>query len=188
MNTTTTPDRIWNPVQRDAVTFLEPSASTGGARTVALLEVAPGGQVTPHSHNDYTESFRVVEGELTVTIDGRVQRAESGDEATVSAGAVHSWRNDGSATALAEVTLIPGQPGFELALRVAYGLARDGLVMANGMPRNPLHLALLLRWGGGRLAGPLSVLWHVAGPLAWIAERRGIGDELRARYGVPAGG
>ncbi len=39
--------RIVNPVQNGAVTWLATSEETGGERTLAELEVAPGGQVTP---------------------------------------------------------------------------------------------------------------------------------------------
>ena len=44
----TNPRRIYNPVQRDAATFLRTSAETGGKLTLIELEVAPGGVVTPH--------------------------------------------------------------------------------------------------------------------------------------------
>ena len=43
------PRRIQNPVQGDAVTFLETSAESGGARSLLALEVMPGGRVTAHS-------------------------------------------------------------------------------------------------------------------------------------------
>ncbi len=46
----------------------------------------------------------------------------------------------------------------EIALRVAYGLAADGHALRNGLPRNPLHSALLLAWGDGRLPGAHAML------------------------------
>ncbi len=154
--TQTSSRRIENPHQGDAVTFLETSAETGGERSVNELEIAPGGRVTPHSHLGYSEHFRVLSGRVTVELDGVRRELEPGDEELVRPGALHAWSNTTGETAVARVELRPGQPGFELALRVVYGLARDGRVLANGMPRNVLHTALLLTWGAvyaGILAG-----------------------------------
>ena len=122
------PRRIYNPVQADAATFLETSDETGGARTLIELEVAPGGKVTPHYHLTYSERFKLIEGRLTVEIDGVRHELEPGDEAVVAPGSLHAWRNPGAERSIAHVELRPGSPGFENALRVAYGLAADGLV------------------------------------------------------------
>ncbi|MDA0138645.1 cupin domain-containing protein [Solirubrobacter deserti] len=139
--------RIVNPVQGDAVTFLETSAESGGERSLAELEVAPGGSVTPHYHLSYTERFMILRGRLNLVIDGEQLTLGPGEEATVPIGALHAWSNESAEPAVAHVELRPGQPGFETSLRVAYGLAADGRVLKNGMPRNPLHAALLLEWG-----------------------------------------
>ena len=119
------PRRIYNPVQRDTATFVETSEETGGARTLAELEVAPGGKVTPHYHLTYSE---------------------------------------------------------RKALRVAYGLAADGRVLGNGVPRNPLHLALLLEMGEVRLPGAYAALERALGLLARLARWRGADRELERRY------
>src|SRR5688572_5139169 len=69
--------RIENPVQGDAVTFLERSAR----RTFGLLEVAPGGKVTPLYHRSYTERFKVISGRLDVMLDGERRTLAPGEEA-----------------------------------------------------------------------------------------------------------
>ena len=143
------PRRIYNPVQRDAATFLETSEETGGTRTLVELEVAPGGKVTPHYHLTYR---------------------------------LHAWSNPGAERSVAHVELRPGSPGFEKALRVVYGLAADGLVRGNGVPRNPLHAALVLEMGELRLPGAYAPLQRVLGLLARVARRRGIDRELERRY------
>src|SRR3712207_4643731 len=93
------PRRIYNPVQRDAATFLEMSEETGGARTLAELEVAPGGKVTPHYHLTYSERFNVLEGRLTVEIDGVRRELGPGDEAVAVPGSLHAWSNPGARSA-----------------------------------------------------------------------------------------
>jgi mannose-6-phosphate isomerase-like protein (cupin superfamily) len=178
--------RIHNPVQRDAATFLETSEETGGARTLVELEIAPGGRVNPHAHMTYTEYFAVHRGRLTIRVDDAEVHLGPGDEAIVPAGAVHSWANEGETRATAVVELQPGHAGFEKALRVAYGLAADGLVSRRGVPRNPLHTALLLDWSEGRLAGSSALLGRPLALLARLAHARGVDRELERRYGIAA--
>jgi mannose-6-phosphate isomerase-like protein (cupin superfamily) len=174
--------RICNPVQRDAATFLETSEETGGARTLAELEVAPGGKVTPHYHLTYSERFKVLEGRLTVEIDGVRHELGPGNEVVAAVRSVHAWSNPGEDRSVAEVELRPGSPGFEKGLRVAYGLAADGLVLKNGVLRNPLHAALVLQMGEVRLPGVYAALERVMGLLALVARWRGVERELERRY------
>lgn len=174
--------RIVNPVQRDAVTFLETSDESGGERTLAELEVAPGGKVTPHYHLSYTERFRVLEGSLSVHIGDARLVLRPGEETTVPIAALHAWANEDAERAVAHIELRPGQPGFETSLRVAYGLAADGRVLKNGVPRNPLHAALLLDWGDLRLPGAYALLEYGLRLLARVARRAGIDRKLQQRY------
>jgi mannose-6-phosphate isomerase-like protein (cupin superfamily) len=174
--------RIYNPVQRDAATFLETSEETGGVRTLAELEVAPGGKVTPHYHLTYSERFKVLEGQLTVEIDGVRHKLEAGDEALAAPRSLHAWSNPGSERTVAHIELRPGSPGFEKALRITYGLAADGRVLKNGVPRNPLHAAVLLEMGEVRLPGAYGVLERVLGLLARVARWRGVDRKLERRY------
>ena len=176
------PRRIYNPVQRDAATFLETSEETGGARTLVELEVAPGGKVTPHYHLTYSERFKVIEGRLTVEIDGVRRELEPGDEAVAAPGRLHVWSNPGAERSVAHIELRPGSPGFENSLRIVYGLAADGLVRGNGVPRNPLHAALVLEMGEVRLPGAYAALQRVLGLLARVARWRGVDRELERRY------
>ena len=174
--------RIYNPVQRDAATFLETSEETGGERTLAELEIAPGGKVTPHYHLAYSERFTVLEGRLIVEIDGVRHELGVGDQAVAAPGSLHAWSNPAQERSVAHVELRPGSPGFEKGLRVAYGLAADGLVLKNGVPRNPLHTALMLEMGEVRLPGAYAALGRILGLLAHLARWRGIDRELERRY------
>jgi mannose-6-phosphate isomerase-like protein (cupin superfamily) len=176
------PRRIYNPVQRDAATFLQTSEETGGARTLAQLEVAPGGKVTPHYHLAYSERFKVLEGQLTVDIDGVRHELEAGGEAVAAPRSLHAWSNPGAERSVAHIELRPGSSGFEKALRVTYGLAADGRVLNNGVPRNPLHAALLLEMGEVRLPGAYAALERVLRLLARFARWRGVDRDLERRY------
>ena len=55
-------------------------------------------------------------------------------------------------------------------------------MLKNGVPRNPLHTALVLELGQLRLPGGYGVLQRALGLLARVARRRGIDRELERRY------
>ena len=175
--------RRWeNPVQGDVATLVESSAETGGERTVLELEVAPGGGNILHRHRTYAERFRVRSGQLWVEVDGHGRILGPGEEAVAHVNALHRWSNAGRDRAVAEVELRPGHAGFEAALRIAYGLARDGKVRKDGSPRNPVHLALLLELSEMQLPGARRVGAAPLRLIAAIARRRGVLRELDARY------
>jgi mannose-6-phosphate isomerase-like protein (cupin superfamily) len=176
------PRRIENPVQGDAVTFLETSAESGGERSLLGLEVRPGGRVTPHFHPSYSEHFFVREGRLTVEVGDSRRELGPGDDAAVSAGARHTWRNEGSEPVLVDVELRPGHSGCEDSLRMLFGLAADGRVMSNGRPRNPCHTALLLDCADARLPRAQPAFGPGLRLLSALARVTGIERRLRRRY------
>src|SRR4051794_23333329 len=182
MSTTTASRRIYNPVQKDAAIFLETAEETNGTRTLLQVELAPGGGNGVHKHLEFAEHFEVLEGALTVHLDGIDHHLSPGDNAVVAAGRLHCFKNAADTTTVFRVELRPGHRGFERALQIAYGLAEDGLVRRDGTPKNLLHLAVLATQSGTRVAGPLRVLEPIFGLLASIARRRGIDRELAQKY------
>jgi hypothetical protein len=80
------------------------------------------------------------------------------------------------------VKLRPGHGGLEKAIKVAYGLAGDGMTTANGAPKNPYHLALVFEWGEDRLPGVFALAQPVFRILAKWARRKGIDRDLEDRY------
>ena len=174
--------RIHNPVQRDWVTFLETSDETAGRRTVVHLLVAPGGGTLLHTHRSYAERFAVLDGTLGVQVGKRVSVLARGESATAPAGEPHRWFNPGTRPARVLVTLTDGHAGFEQALRVAYGLARDGLVDCRGVPRSLSHLAVLLELSDTEPTGAGRLLAPALRALARRARAEGVERELVSRY------
>jgi quercetin dioxygenase-like cupin family protein len=144
--------RIYNPVQKDAATFLETSEETGGERTLIEIEAAPGGGTAPHYHKTYAEHFEVLRGVLEVRVGDDTHTLMPGHKAVAPINTLHRWHNATEEPVVFLVELRPGHSGFEKALTVAYGLAGDGLASANGLPKNPYHMTLLFEWGEGRLS------------------------------------
>ncbi|MGH3090401.1 MAG: cupin domain-containing protein [Rubrobacteraceae bacterium] len=174
--------RHYNPVQKDAATFLEMSEETDGERTLAVVEVAPGGGTTPHYHKTYSEGFEVIEGSLEVLVGEEARVLRAGEKAIVPKNTLHRFHNatDETVTFLCEMR--PGQPGFEKTIMVAYGLARDGLTRSDGIPKNLYHMALLLEWAEIRVPGIFTIIAPIMRLLAKRARRKGIDKELEARY------
>jgi len=182
--TIATAREIYNPVQRDRVTFLKTADETGGELTLLEMEVAPGGGNSLHIHTTYSERFAVIEGELGVQIGKQQHVLRPGETGIVPAGAVHRWYNPSTRPARIYVELRPGHAGFEQTLRIGYGLATDGHTNAAGIPKNLLHLAVLVQMSDIKLVGPIGVLTPLFGLLARIARRRGVEADLQARYGA----
>lgn len=175
---------IENPVTGERFTFVETSHGNGGARTIGDLEVRPGGGVPTHRHANHDERIEVLEGEIEVTVGGRRQRLGAGEHAVIARGQVHAWRNPSPDRTLRfRGTMTPGNPGFELFLRVLFGLARSGEVGRRGLPRRLSDLALLTEWDPSVLAGPLLLLSPLMRLLARRARARGRATELLARFG-----
>jgi quercetin dioxygenase-like cupin family protein len=175
---------IENPVSGERATWIESARDNGGVRTVGDVEVEPGGGVPTHRHGQHRERIVVLAGEMEVTVRGTVRRLSAGESVVVEPGAKHAWRNPSADRKLAfRGEMVPGHPGFETALRVVFGLGRDGELRASGIPRRFTDLALLAEWdpslfavGPRRLLGPL---------LRWYARRpasRARGATLLGRY------
>ncbi|MGH3147548.1 MAG: cupin domain-containing protein [Rubrobacter sp.] len=174
--------RIYNPIQKDYATFLETSEETGGERTLIEIEVAPGGGTTPHYHLTYAEHFEVISGALEMMVGGETRTLTAGEKSVAPKNTLHNFHNATDKPTTFLVEFRPGHGGFEKALRVAYGLASDGLSNSKGLPKNLYHTALLFEWGEGRMPGLFGVLEPVFRLLAKRARRKGIDRELEAKY------
>lgn len=174
--------RYYHPGQNDYATFIETSEETGGVRTLIEIELAPGGGNAPHYHLTYDEHFEVLEGALEVQLGEYSRVLRPGGKAVAYRTVVHRFRNPTDEPTTFLVELRPGHEGFEKAIKVAYGLAEDGMAAANDAPKNPYHLALVFEWGEGRLPGAFTLAEPVFRLLAKQARRKGIDRELEDRY------
>lgn len=178
---------ITNPVTGERVVFVETSAETGGARTVGDLEIDRLGGVPGHVHDAHDERIDVLEGEIEVILAGVKTTLRAGEHVVIPRGVAHAWRNPSRDRPLRfRGTMTPGHPGFETALKVMFGLARDGEVRRNGVPKRLGDVALIADWNQGMLVGPLALLKPL---FAWAARRartRGRATELLRRYDASA--
>ena len=165
----------------ERLTVIEHSA----AQTLVEVDLGPGGRTPMHVHRDYAEWFEVLDGTLDILLADRTVTLVTGSTFTAAAGVPHCFVNSSTEPVRFRVALRDGQRGFLEMQLLLFGLRADGRVKADGVPRDPRHMAVALAWsnttapsGGGALA--LRVLRSLA---------RVTGEErrLRERYVEPAG-
>jgi quercetin dioxygenase-like cupin family protein len=174
--------RIYNPLQKDAATFLQTSEETGGVCSLLEIEVAPGGGNMLHYHSTFAEHFTVLSGEFGVQIGKDRFTLKPSESAVAPAMSVHRWYNTTQQTATVQVELRPGSAGFERAIQIAYGLVRDGLADKQGLPRSLVHKAILFDMSDTNVPGFFSVVAPLLRLIAKRAHRHGVDRELVARY------
>lgn len=174
---------IENPIIGDRVTFLETAADSNGEHTLVEVDLSPKGGNQMHAHKTYSESFEVLEGVLGVQLGRKKMLLKAGESYTIPPNAPHRFFNPSATEPVRFITrLESGHAGFEKSLCIGYGLARDGQVTADGIPRNLYHASLLLVWSDVNLPGLLSWLDPV---FRWFARRacaKGIDRMLLDRY------
>jgi mannose-6-phosphate isomerase-like protein (cupin superfamily) len=171
-----------NPVIGDKLVFLKTSRETGGAYTLVEIELAPGGGNIPHIHGTFSETFIPLEGTLQVRSGNQQLHLHPGQTYTVPPGAPHCFGNPSDKPIRFQAELRPGHEGFENSLKIANGLASDGLTNNKGVPRNLLHLSVVGITGDTYLPGPLALLMPLFRWLAHRARRLGVEKALLERY------
>lgn len=172
------PRRITNRAIGDVATFVESTEEGGGKRLVFEIKLAPRGGNAMHIHLTQTESFKVLAGELRVSIRDQNRTLAVGDDATVTPGTRHRFFSESDEPTTFLVTVL--EPGrFEDALRILYGLAGDGKVNKGGVPKNPLVIAMVSQWSDMYLASvPLGLQIAIFKPLAALARAMGYEKKL----------
>lgn len=174
--------RIYNPIQKDTVTFLKTAADTNGECTLVEVELADGGGVGLHYHKTYAEAFECLEGEVQVQLGKTIHKLQPGQSATAAANINHLFRNRSGKPCRFRVELRPASRGFEQSLQIGYGLARDGQCKPNGFPKDKLALAWLFDISESNLPGWMSLFEFILRRQAKKARKKGIDQELTSRY------
>lgn len=117
----------------DVYRFLATGDDTGGRYAQWEAVVPPGGGPPPHIHSREEESFFVLEGEITFTVNGRRLVAGPGEFASMPVGVSHAFRNETGARARMLITIAPA--GLEqMFLEVGRPVDFDGGTLASPTP------------------------------------------------------
>jgi len=95
----------------DVYRVLASGEQTGGAYALMEARVPPGGGPPPHLHTRETESFFVLEGEMTFSLGNRKVQATPGAFLQIPRGTVHAFKNEGAAPARMLIQVVPA--GFD---------------------------------------------------------------------------
>lgn len=164
-----------NPVTRERAVIVEFPWHNSAGRAVAEMTALVGARVVgEHRHPGLRESFRVLEGELTVVRDGQRSILRAGERVDIEPGEWHDWFNAADVDAIVRVEVAPGER-FAHMIETLFGLAREGHVNAKGVP-DLLQLALTAQEFSDVIVfrqPPPAVQRLVFGALAPVARRRG---------------
>ena len=173
-------DRFENPATRETGRIVTGAGDTDGRYMQSETRVRPGGAVSvAHRHRECTERFEVLEGELTVQLDGRTRTLLAGEQVTIAPGAAHHYANRSDADVVFRFDVWPAAR-FEAMVVTLFALATEGRTDAKGRP-SPLQMAVILDEYDDvlELVGPPRWLQRLAiALLARIGRARG----LRAIY------
>lgn len=101
-------DEIVNCLAGERLVFLRTGFETGGSYTENEIHLQPGGAVPKaHIHLKQDETFHILQGQLTLIVDGRQLVLEPGDSYTIPMGVPHQPFNNGTETVVARVRITP---------------------------------------------------------------------------------
>lgn len=114
---------IHNPISGESFTFLKTAEETNGAYFQFEWRLMPDGLMPfAHVHPYQTETFEVLQGEMSVLISHAVHVVKAGETITVPAGAVHQPMNPKRQELVVRVTFRPAL-NADLALETICALA-----------------------------------------------------------------
>ena len=168
-------ETLVNPVSGETITFIETAAETNGEYTLIEVSVAPGGGVPmAHIHPYQTETFEVLEGELSMKAGRAKVVARAGEIVSVPPREVHKFWNATDSVVRFRCTVAPAL-GFERFIETMFALAADGKLSTRGLP-NPVRLATIANAHFADSRAPYIPAWmQKAGLLAGAALGRTLG-------------
>jgi quercetin dioxygenase-like cupin family protein len=163
-----------NSVTGQDITFLKTAKDTGG-RLLEMESVYNAHSTEPisHYHPAQEEDFVVLEGELSVKMNGVLRVYKAGEQFYVPKGTVHCMWNASSRKTVINWQVRPAM-NTECLLETGCGLAQDGKTSADGKP-GLLQVALIANHYAPvfRIAKPpfivQRILFTILTPFAYLA-------------------
>jgi quercetin dioxygenase-like cupin family protein len=135
-------DVLHNPATGELMRFVKAAADTNGEYVLVEVVVEPNGSVAAaHLHPYQTETFEVLEGEVTFKVGGKKIVAKAGETLVVEPGTAHKFWNSGDVDARFRCEVRPALQ-FEQLIETMFSLAQEGKTNKKGMP-NPFRLAVI---------------------------------------------
>jgi quercetin dioxygenase-like cupin family protein len=153
---------ISNPVTGQTIRFIQTAKDTNGALLEMESSFAPhSSEPVPHFHPIQNEVFDVLEGSISVRINGKVKVIKKGEQLQVPANTIHSMWNHTGDRAHVNWKVQPAL-NTESFFETAMGLATEKKINKKGMP-SILQTALMVRKFSNefRLAKPGKIIQKI---------------------------
>jgi quercetin dioxygenase-like cupin family protein len=169
---------ISNPQTGQSIKFLQTARDTAGRLLEMESTYLSRSQEPPlHYHPVQSEVFTVLQGELTVLLNGEKKLFRAGQQLNIPPGCRHAMWNESEGITTVNWKVIPAMD-TEYLLETGMGLAFNGKTNKNGMPR---FLQVVMMASSFekvfRLAKPpyliQKLLFTVLKPVALLAGYRG---------------
>lgn len=177
---------IESPLTGSRTVVLESDLETNGMGWLLEIHCPPRSMpdIGEHLHTHWTETFEIVSGTAYYKLDGKRHKAETGQTIVMPPGQlqVHPWNMGKTEMVYRQRTEFerPTPQAVQDVLGVfatLAGLARDGKVGSNGLPRDGLQLAATLRtlgqYGGYDASLPIPAQKLLAATLGNLAHALG---------------
>jgi len=117
---------ITNPTNGDSYEFLETAMDTNGERVTMKAIIKSKGQLVPkHFHTFQDETFEVIEGQLTILLDGEIKKLSAGEKITLPKNIPHNHYNNED-TEVTYIHSVTPALDFDYLIENLVGLAADG--------------------------------------------------------------
>lgn len=171
--------RITNAVNKQTIEFVTTSKDSEGKLLEMISSWEPHSpKPAEHYHPFQEEEFTVLQGQLTVRVNGKEKTLQKGDSIHIARNSVHAMWNDSTELVVVSWKVYPAGD-TEYFLETAMGLASDGKVNRNGMP-GLLQVSLLARRYRNefRLSKPpyfiQKIIFLLLSPFAMLLGKRAI--------------
>lgn len=172
-----------NPVTQSRTVVIKGADETGGRGWLIEIHCKEGTppDIAEHFHLTWTETFEIVQGSATCKVGGVERAMRAGERIVMPPGVphVHPW-NTGSGDMIYHQSsdfgeVKPSAVNDVLgAFATIHGLAREGKIGKNRLPKHPLQLAATLRtltkYGGYDANVPVWVQRAVSATVGGLAE------------------
>lgn len=165
-------DVIENPIHGYRVTFLKTTRETNGELLQIEFAIKAGGSPSPwHIHLVQYERFETVAGRLGVRLDtyDNYQVLDVGQSVEIHAPRPHQFSNASPDDEVRFIFDIRPAQKFEPWLETYFGLARDGEIRRNGLPKNLLQAMVLADMADTYFVGPRPLAYAMRYMLRGLA-------------------
>jgi len=167
-----------NPLTGQDILFLKTAKDTGG-RLLEMESVYRTTSAEPveHYHPVQEEDFAVIEGEVTVKINGQLSVYKAGDHFFIPKGTAHAMWNASPHKTVLNWQVRPAL-NTEYFLETTHGLVKDGKTNSKGMP-DLLQVAAIANHykRSFRLTNPpyvaQRIIFSLLAPIAYLAGKKG---------------